>query len=123
MVGIASALQLVQLKKINCSSMWRKISAENSAREIQASSVEGQLLYTSMQQVHECAGKTLHDFKSILPSPACQSGWLRFGDSCYKEAGLSNTAQEAEDLCLEQDSHIFMPESVEEWDWVTEVFK
>ena len=48
-VEIASALQLLRMK-INCS-MWMRISAGIRAREIQDSSVEGQLLFISMQQV------------------------------------------------------------------------
>ena len=67
-----------------------------------------------------CEGKTLSNF---ISRPACPTGWLRFGDSCYQEAALSSSAQEAEDLCLEQEAHLFMPESVEEWDWVNEIFK
>ena len=49
-VEIASALQVAQLMKTDCS-MWMRHSAEIRAREIQASSVEGQMLYISMRQV------------------------------------------------------------------------
>ena len=31
--------------------------------------------------------------------------------------------QNAEDACLEEDSHVFYPESQEELNWVTQMFK
>ena len=102
-------------------SVWTRSSAGCLARETRASSVGEQLVYISMLQVRRILSEVVA-IENYFP-PACPAGWLRFEDSCYREAALSSSAQEAEDLCREHDAHLFMPESVEEWDWVVDVFK
>ena len=53
----------------------------------------------------------------------CEEGWIRFGDSCYREASLNSSRAAAEDSCMELGGHLFMPESEQELDFVTEIFK
>jgi hypothetical protein len=59
---------------------------------------------------------------------SCDSGWTRFGDSCYKEAtdGRSEyTLQNNENSCTDQDadSHIWWPESIPELEFIMVNYK
>ena len=47
----------------------------------------------------------------------CETGWTRIADKCYKVIQATNY-QDAEDLCLNEDSHLFWPESLHEASWI-----
>ena len=48
----------------------------------------------------------------------CETGWTRFGDNCYKALGTDLSPGMAQDLCMEEDSNIFFPQSLEEIHWI-----
>ena len=48
----------------------------------------------------------------------CETGWTRFGDNCYKSLGTDLGMGMAQDMCMEEDSNVFFPQSVEELLWI-----
>ena len=48
----------------------------------------------------------------------CESGWKKFGDSCYKKLEQNQKIGQAQDSCADEGGNIFFPESHEEMRWV-----
>ena len=48
----------------------------------------------------------------------CDSGWKKFGDSCFKSYGDGTKVSKAQDICMEEGANLFYPESLEEMFWV-----
>ena len=54
----------------------------------------------------------------------CQEGWTRFGESCFK--GFTDGSLNADDAfntCGEEGGTVWFPESTEETEWVSQVFR
>lgn len=48
----------------------------------------------------------------------CETGWTRLGDNCYKSLGTDISGAMAQDMCMEDDSNLFYPQSREELQWI-----
>ena len=56
--------------------------------------------------------------KTINKIVECDSGWKKFGDSCFKSYGDGTKVSKAQDICMEEGANLFYPESHEEMFWV-----
>ena len=48
----------------------------------------------------------------------CEDGWIKFGDSCYKNLGRGDEYKMAKDKCAEEEATLAFFDSLEEKQWI-----